>query len=419
MENLEGITLNNRYYLRRFLGRGASSDVYEAWDQHRKANVAIKALKITNKGDHWRKELFKKEVKLLQELKHPYIIPLYEEVIEDDLMYLVMPWINGVDLGHKIKIHEGPFSTGEVLRILQPVCSALYFAHSKSIYHCDVKPANILLEVTGNIYLFDFGVSKTNFDDQAGGTPAYMSPEYILKQPINHQTDIYSLGITIYQMLSGGILPFRGESRLRDKKQKKRDVVEWEHVNLPPPNLKKYNPKLNKAIISVVEKAIQKKTEHRYQSVLNLLKEFQNAHEIQVNNSPYENQLDETIVTTAEPSNITKPRIHPNSFPTIDQPIQHGPYLIGISEEWKGKFIPIYKHEFIIGRDGLSHLQLKEKSVSRSHATIILSKNGAVIKDNQSKYGTFLNGYRVINPTSLREGDQIQISLTYIFEFHK
>jgi serine/threonine protein kinase len=419
MENLEGITLNNRYYLRRFLGRGASSDVYEAWDQHRKANVAIKALKITNKGDHWRRELFKKEVKLLQELKHPYIIPLYEEVVEDDLMYLVMPWINGVDLGQKIRTHEGPFSTGEVLSILQPVCSALYFAHSKKIYHCDVKPANILLEVTGNIYLFDFGVAKTNFDNQAGGTPAYMSPEYICQQPINHQTDIYSLGISIYQMLSGGILPFRGESRSSIKTKRKRDIVEWEHVNMPPPDLRKYNPKLHPAIIAVVDKAIQKKLEQRYQSVLDLLKEFQNAHEIHVRVSTDENRLDETIVTTSEPNSYMKPTIQPDAQKPPNQSVQHGPYLIGSSGEWKGKIIPIYKHEFSIGRDGVSHLQLREKSVSRSHATIILSKTGAVIKDNHSKYGTYINGAQVINPTSLRDGDQIQISFTYIFEFHK
>src|SRR3972149_724015 len=210
MSDLVGQSLLQRYFLRQHVGAGGMADVYAAWDHLRSAKVAVKILRpdLASKPRFFR--MFAKEAELLSDLTHPNIVRLYEFDQQDDIAFIVMDWVDGANLRQAIAQRRKPFSLVETAGLLQTITSALHYAHQKSVYHCDVKPANILLHEDGRVLLTDFGVARLAAEQGGAGTPPYMAPEQFLGERVDERTDIYALGVTVYEMLTGGQFPFLG-----------------------------------------------------------------------------------------------------------------------------------------------------------------------------------------------------------------
>jgi len=247
MTNLVGTTLLKRYFLRSNLGSGGMADVYLAWDNLRSAQMALKVLRrdLVVSKEFYRR--FAREAELLRKLEHPNIARLYEFERSGDIVFLVMEWIEGSSLRDVIHEEKVVFTTDKVAQLLLPLSAALFYAHQKNIFHCDVKPANIMLQKNERIFLTDFGMARFAMENLSGGTPPYMSPEQITGGKIDARTDIYAMGITLYEMLSGGYAPFRGE-HANSKGSTLKDRIAWEHLNLSIPPLKQFNVSINSDI---------------------------------------------------------------------------------------------------------------------------------------------------------------------------
>ncbi|MDR0776658.1 MAG: protein kinase [Azonexus sp.] len=260
-----------KYELIKKLGAGASSSVYLARDPFARRDVAIKvaspeALSDPDKGSIYSR-LFLNEASLVGKLNHPHIVQIYDAVVAETICYIVMEYVAGGTL-------EQYTSPGRLLplnRIVELIfkCTrALDFAHRLGITHRDIKPANILLAGDNDIKIGDFGAAITgqNQLSQVGaiGSPAYMSPEQVLERPLDHRTDIYSLGVVLFQLLTGH-LPFEAENQANL-------VYRIVHDEAPLPS--SLRPDLPPAFDRIVARAMAKEREQRYQSWQELAQEL-------------------------------------------------------------------------------------------------------------------------------------------------
>lgn len=414
---LEGTTLAGQYFLRKKIGSGGVADVYDAFDQNRTARVAVKVLRNDKEITPERITAFRKDAAWLEEFKHPNIVRVYELVIQDNFIFMVMEYINGRDLRKEIDHRRAPFLPDQLPPIFQPVCSALHFTHGARVFHCDIKPANILLANTGEVYLTDFGVARLASEQRGGGTPPYMAPEQIREQPVDARTDVYALGVTLYEMLSGGTLPFRGDSReSQTKGNTARERVEWEHCNLPIPPLHHFSPDVPHQVAAVVFQALNKDPVYRYPDVMDLLRALEHASAVARNPIL---PVPKDFHTTAEATQPHRPA-SPEPVKKLvrpSQPTLAGPSLICYSGKWPGRTIAIDQPRFIIGRFKECHLVLPDPNVSRRHAVLIKGKRGVYIQDEGSKAGTFVNGQKITSPVLLKPGDRITIGFAWVFEF--
>lgn len=194
------------YDIREPIGTGGAGTVYRAYQPVLERDVAIKVIQPTyaNRPDFIRR--FDIEAQLIAHLEHPFIVPLYDYWRVPDGAFLVMRWLRGGSL--KERIAESPLSLEIVLHLFTQIASALDHAHQNGIIHRDLKPGNILMDEQGNAYLVDFGIARHPADyrpddeEDIVGSPAYMSPEQIRKQPLTARSDVYSLGIILYEMLT-------------------------------------------------------------------------------------------------------------------------------------------------------------------------------------------------------------------------
>jgi len=207
-----------KYEVVRELGKGATSVVYLARDPFADRDVAIKlvlaeALEDKKHGKRFQK-LFLTEASLAGKLSHPHIAAIYDAVSDEEGSYLVMEYVNGGTLEQHVA-PENLLPIKSVLEIAFKCCKALDYAHQRGIIHRDIKPANILLTEESDIKISDFGAALTIHTDTTQisgiGSPAYMSPEQLQEAPLTHQTDMFSLGVVIYQLLTGH-LPFKGST---------------------------------------------------------------------------------------------------------------------------------------------------------------------------------------------------------------
>ncbi len=207
-ERLSGV-VGERYRIDRELGRGGMATVYLAEDLREGGHVAVKVLRreITGIFGSGR---FGREIRILQRLRHPSIVPVLDSHESPTLHYYVMPYVAGESL-RDLLAREGPLPLPRIHSIADAVAGALDYAHSQQVLHRDIKPANILLE-GGRVVVCDFGVARA-VEIAAGdtisssglvlGTPAYMSPEQAMGSDIDERTDVYALGCVIYEMLAG------------------------------------------------------------------------------------------------------------------------------------------------------------------------------------------------------------------------
>lgn len=270
-ENLSGRAVCG-YALGERIGAGGYGAVYQALQPALRREVAVKVIlpQYANQPDFIRS--FEAEARLVARLEYPYIVPLYDYWREPGVAYLIMRLLHGGSLQEHLK--DGPLSLNAVLGILAQICPALHSAHRAGVIHRDIKPSNILLDQEGNAYLADFGIAKNaNFfrpEDQSWRseslhTPAYLSPEQIRSEPINLQTDIYYLGILIYELLTGRP-PFKGT---------RPDDFIQQHLSTPLPSLAEHISDLPTELDRVIQKATAKDPAARHSDVMALLNEIQ------------------------------------------------------------------------------------------------------------------------------------------------
>ncbi|HEX3642345.1 MAG TPA: serine/threonine-protein kinase, partial [Ktedonobacteraceae bacterium] len=268
MPGLEGSTLGH-HRLKYLLGRGGMAEVYLAHDHHLFRDVAIKVVH-TSRLDHFAR--FQREAEIMGPLAHDHILPVFEYGEQDGWHYLVMPYASHGTLADLLK-QKGALSPQEAGTLLEQIASALHFAHEQGVLHRDIKPSNILLREPSYAYLADFGIAKSQDQKssltQVGtviGTPEYMAPE-LLEEPASSSSDIYALGIVLYQMLTGRV-PFQGKTVL---------TVLQKHVQEPPVRPSLINPALVPAIEQVVLCAIEKDSGRRFRAPEALAKAYQQA----------------------------------------------------------------------------------------------------------------------------------------------
>lgn len=414
MTDLVGKTLLDRYFLREHLGSGGMADVYVAWDNLRSTAMAVKVLRrdlSTNKQFSHR---FRREAELLRKLEHPIIARIYEFERDGDIAFLVMDWVQGQSLNKLIDQRNKAFTAPEVNEILGPISTALHYAHKKNVYHCDVKPANILMHKDGRVFLTDFGVARLATENLTGGTPPYMAPEQIRKEKVNERTDIYGLGITIYEMLSGGKVPYRGNS-VSSQGSTLKEKVKWEHLHLPLPPLNRFNNKISSSLSKIVEKALHKEPNRRYSDVLEFSEAFKKAaandHD---NRTTFLTDLQDIVDEDGPTKKIPfrkrwKTIVSRNSTPNLH--CRNG--------EYNQRTIQIPREGLRVGRSSQNQLILKERSVSRMHAVVYITPEGAFIRDENSSLGTLLNGQRITGIAALQHGDVIQIGYEQVFEYRE
>ncbi|MDQ3821584.1 MAG: protein kinase, partial [Acidobacteriota bacterium] len=273
---LTGETFGGRYHLEEFAGMGSFGAVYRATDGRVGRTVAVKILKPDLGDDETAvaRELFQREALTAGRLMHPHIVAVTDVGEESDFAYLVMEWLDGYTLEDELR-RRVPFSPEEAASLLAPIADALQAAHDAGVIHRDLKPANIYIGRRERpfVKVLDFGIAKVVTSATAAtasriaGTASYMSPEQITGSRIDRRTDIYSLGIVLYQMLVGE-LPFKGESQ---------GHIIQQHIVATPPSLAEARPDLPPALSSVIQRALGKLPEARQQSAQELYSEFMAA----------------------------------------------------------------------------------------------------------------------------------------------
>jgi eukaryotic-like serine/threonine-protein kinase len=252
-----------KYEVLRELGTGATSAVYEALDPFVNRHVAIKvvfpeALGDKQHGKRYRK-LFVTEASLAGKLSHPHIVSIYDAVADDEASYIVMEYVSGTTL-EQYSRPERLLPISKVIEIIFKCTKALDYAAKHGVIHRDIKPANIMLSGENDIKITDFGAALTSATETTQisgiGSPAYMSPEQVREQTLTHQTDIFSLGVVLYQMLTGK-LPFQANNNYSMIYQ----IINAEAT--PPSSVR---PEVPPQLDAVIRRALHKNTAERYQT---------------------------------------------------------------------------------------------------------------------------------------------------------
>ncbi len=279
MDEIIGHTFLNRYRVDAFIDRGGMADVYRGFDLQRHIPVALKFLRSDFAQDREFERRFRKEAAALDRLSHPNIVRFYELARAANRLVMVMDFVEGVTLRQHLFEADGPLTIGEAITILKSMAAALHYAHMQGIIHRDIKPGNVLLSKDGQVLLSDFGIAKlvdsATVTTIQAGTPAYMSPEQCAGRELDARSDVYSLAVLAYEMLTGR-RPFVGESDgLPAGATAER--IRVEHLSAPPPRPREYNPALPEEIEVVLLKALSKRPADRHASAMEFVTELERA----------------------------------------------------------------------------------------------------------------------------------------------
>src|SRR5438552_8536696 len=288
-------TKAGRYEIVGELGRGAMGVVYKATDPVIGRPVAVKTIKLSEEGTGLtRPELlqrFQTEARAAGLLTHPNIVVVYDAGEEDGQYYITMELVEGksvqalIDAGHS-------FPLPRVLRIMEQTCSALQYAHERNVVHRDIKPANIMLTGDDTVKITDFGTAKilhfgtVQQTAHVMGTPSYMSPEQVKGRAVDGRSDIFSLGVMLYEMVTNE-KPFPGQNIT---------TVIYKIVNEDPVPPRQINPTIHPGISAVVMKALVKEPDQRYQNCREMLEDLRNYRSLTPNDGP-----SSTVVLTGSP----------------------------------------------------------------------------------------------------------------------
>ena len=321
------------------LGRGGFAEVYLARQHAVLRDVAIKIYlpKYANSPEFIRR--FESEAQVVARLEHPHIVPLYDYWREPDRAYIVMRYMRGGSLRDLME-REGILDTDVTSRVLEQVGSALTFAHRNGVIHRDVKADNILLDEDSNAYLSDFGIAKElggeALDGEGAlvGTPAYLAPEQIRGDEAGPQSDVYALGIMLYEMLSGS-RPFADETLA---------TLVYKHLNEPLPMIDHDALNLPPAFNAIIQRATAKDPEERYPDAMALVREYQQT--LRQGSSTEELELEELDFAEFELLETKNPYKGLRAFQQADaarllRAYLHDPACIGsLARAGRGKQLP-------------------------------------------------------------------------------
>ncbi len=290
----------DHYEIIRMLGHGGMSRVYLATDLEDQRRVVLKFPNDDLIGDIAVFERYRREAEIGSRLDHPHVQHLLNIGEKRSEEYLVVEYIEGQTLRRVLEERGGePLPPEEALRVTRQVADALAYCHEHGVYHRDIKPENIMLQRDGGVKIIDFGIALLQGArrvtwrglSETVGTPDYMSPEQLRGERGTAASDIYAVGMMLYEMLCGRT-PFDGENVF---------AIMNQHVSHDPPSILQYNPELSPALVTVVMHAIRRDPEKRYKSMRDLLADLNNLEEVQ----PIPYQPDEPGVSRTGRTAIT------------------------------------------------------------------------------------------------------------------
>jgi serine/threonine protein kinase len=271
-----GKSLSKRYQIEEMLGQGGMSAVYKATDPNLKRVVAIKMIHSHLSSDPDFVKRFEEEATAVAQLRHPNIIQVYDFNRDDDAYYMVLEFVPGETIQQHLKrLNERGrnLSVSKVIEYMAGVCDAVDYAHQRGMIHRDIKPANLMLNTLDQVILMDFGIAKIvggqrhTATGAVVGTAMYMSPEQIKGESPDRRTDIYSLGVTLFEMV-GGQPPFEADSAM---------TLMMMHINDPVPDPRKLNPDVPDDLVAAINKALAKDPNDRYQTCAQMAAALRNV----------------------------------------------------------------------------------------------------------------------------------------------
>jgi serine/threonine protein kinase len=272
MSTLLGTTLNGRYRLEARIGSGGMSTVYRAMDETLQRLVAIKLMNREVATDSDQLERFRREARAVAQLSHPHIVGVIDAGEDAGRPYIVFEYVEGETLKDRIR-RCGRLEVTEAVAYGIEIARALGAAHARHIVHRDVKPQNVLIDEEGRAKVTDFGIARTldedglTADGRVLGTTDYVSPEQALGRHVTGQSDLYSLGIVLYEMLTGEV-PFTGENQV---------AVAMKHVREDLPDVQARRPEISAALASVIDTATAKHVEDRYADDAELIADLEDV----------------------------------------------------------------------------------------------------------------------------------------------
>ncbi len=316
-----------KYTLETLIGRGGMAEVYRSYHPELARSLAIKIIHPFLTEDEGFVERFRREARAAASLRHPHIVQIYDfDVTPDGLYYMVMEYIAGTPLDQYLRPPRTPMPLPEALSLFTQIANAVQYAHQHGIIHRDIKPGNILRSQTGDLYLSDFGLAQimgTQRLTQTGmtsGTPAYMAPEQVLGQPVTPASDIYALGVLLYEMLTGA-RPYEGETGA---------AIMVRQATQPPTPPSQWLPTLEPAVEAVILRALARNPAQRFASVAAMLAALNQAA-----------SLTGADTVAVPPLALEAPAISPMSPPPAAAPAMAGaPARGGRRSNWRW-LIPI------------------------------------------------------------------------------
>ncbi len=265
-----GSTFAGRYQIIEELGKGGMGRVYKVLDTEIKEKVALKLLKPEIAADQETIERFRNELKLARKISHRNVCRMYDLGKAEGTHFITMEYVHGEDLKSMIRMSTG-LTVGTVLSVGKQVCDGLAEAHSLGVVHRDLKPQNIMIDKGGNAKIMDFGIARSIKEKGITGpsvligTPEYMSPEQAEAKEVDHRSDIYSLGIILYEMATGRV-PFEGDTALS---------IAMKHKSEIPKDPKQFNPNIPDDLSGVILRCLEKDKAERYQTAAEVRSELE------------------------------------------------------------------------------------------------------------------------------------------------
>jgi eukaryotic-like serine/threonine-protein kinase len=296
-----GDLIADRYELEELVGSGGMSDVFRARDTQLDRRVAIKILHGRYAGDPEYLERFRREARAVARLSHPNIVTVIDRGDDAGQQFIVFEHVDGENL-KELVVRSGRLPVRRAIELALAVADGLAFAHQHGLVHRDVKPQNVLLSREGEVKVTDFGIARSLEVErgvtQTGtvlGTGEYLAPEQASGKPVSAETDVYSLGVVLWEMLAGEV-PFVGENFV---------AVALRHVNDPVPSVRDFRPDVSSRLATAVEKALAKDPAARFPSMAALAKELRAClaePEGAVSPSPFEDDAANTLIARANPA---------------------------------------------------------------------------------------------------------------------
>jgi serine/threonine protein kinase len=413
-DSLLGKTLDGTYRIEQLLGKGGMGSVYRARDINLNRDVAIKVMHAYFTDDATFRARFLQEARAVANLDHPGIVKVYAFGQDLGQLYIVMDFIRGQTLSAWLKrLAEGNkiIALSESLSIVRQVALALHYAHEKGVLHRDVKPSNIMLKPTDpslqegaelpfEPVLTDFGLAKLaegGVQTQSGttmGTPTYMSPEQCMGYEPDRRSDIYSLGILLFELTTGRV-PFEAKTLTQAIRM---------HTQEPPPAPRSINPNLPVEVENIILTALAKEKEDRYATARDMAEALRSAiaalpgtatvapTQVDESAGPYVSLMTRLAEESAAPS-------VPDSDVWRDAPpaTQPGAALIVVSPDGDSRRIPFGEGGAVtIGRSAANDVQLADTAASRHHARVAFDGQTVTVTDLNSTNGTYLQDSRLL-----------------------